>query len=146
MPGAKLYREQMAPRWNERDTFSDSEGKKNPGGGGGSGSPTNIRRCTVGNNKAWWTVFERYRLMHVTVRGANCCTALLQPFYTSSCGLEILFGQCIPVHNILSSFISISFSVVIQSSVQYTNNNVTFVSKILNLLILGPKCLAYSFG
>lgn len=35
MPGAKLYREQMAPRWNERDTFSDSEGKKNPGGGGG---------------------------------------------------------------------------------------------------------------
>lgn len=104
MPGAKLYREQMAPRWNERDTFSDSEGKKNPGGGGGSGSPTNIRRCTVGNNKAWWTVFERYRLMHVTVRGANCCTALLQPFYTSSCGLEILFGQCIPVHNIFIKF------------------------------------------
>lgn len=30
----------MAPRWNERDTFSDSEGKKTrEAGGGGGGGP-----------------------------------------------------------------------------------------------------------
>lgn len=105
MPGAKLYNRWHLDGMNVTRSPTPREKKtREAGGGRGSGSPTNIRRCTVGNNKEWWTVFERYRLMHVTVRGANCCTALLQPFYTSSCGLEILFGQCIPVHNIFIKF------------------------------------------
>lgn len=104
MPGAKLYNRWHLDGMNVTRSPTPRGKKNREAGGGGSGSPTNIRRCTVGNNKAWWTVFERYTLMHVTVRGANCCTALLQPFYTSSCGLEILFGQCIPVHNIFIKF------------------------------------------
>lgn len=104
MPGAKLYNRWHLDGMNVTRSPTPRGKKTREAGGGGSGSPTNIRRCTVGNNKAWWTVFERYRLMHVTVRGANCCTAMLQPFYTSSCGLEILFGQCIPVHNIFIKF------------------------------------------
>lgn len=104
MPGAKLYNSWHLDGMNVTRSPTPRRNKIREWRGGGVGSPTNIRRCTVGNNKAWWTVSERYRLMHVTVRGANCCTALLQPFYTSSCGLEILFGQCIPVHNIFIKF------------------------------------------
>lgn len=58
MLGAKLYNRWHLDGMNVTRSPTPRD-KKNPGGGGGSGSPTNIRRCTVGNNIAWWTVFER---------------------------------------------------------------------------------------
>lgn len=146
MPGAKLYNKWHLDGMNV--TRSPTPREKKPGRRGGGGPEA---QQTSGD--ARWEITKHGGRF---LRGIGSCMLLyvvptvVQLCSSHSIQVVVDYRSCLASVSqfiiFLSSFISISFSVVIQSSVQYTNNNVTFVSKILNLLILGPKCLAYSFG
>lgn len=146
MPGAKLYNRWHLDGMNVTRSPTPREKKTREAGGGGPEA-----QQTSGDAR-WEITKHGGRFM----RGIGSCMLLyvvptvVQLCSSHSIQVVVDYRSCLASVSqfiiFLSSFISISFSVVIQSSVQYTNNNVTFVSKILNLLILGPKCLAYSFG